>query len=175
MLKALAIVLSIAASEEPLACGPHVIVTIKESSPDLIVVKNASAPGWSVQSLDIDLNPSLGGVYVDYGIGGEAESTPRFSARAGKAKLEKLSGASGGSRAIAMQFSGFASPETFYVRLDFDNDRETREFGQDYIDPFEVGGATFSANLTHETGGETTLTGTIGPDGIGAIGGGGCV
>ncbi len=173
MLKALAVVLSLAASDEPLACGPHVIVTIKESSPDLVIVKNASAPGWSIKSLDIDLTPSSGGVYVDYGIGGEG--SPHSTARTGKAQLTKFSGASAGSRELAMQFSGFSSPETFYVHLDFDNDRETREFGRDYIDPFEVSGATFSAKLLHETGSETALTGTIGPDGIGVIGGGGCV
>ena len=175
MLKAVAfLVLAASGSSEPLPCGPHIIVAIKESSPDLVSIRNASSPGWELKELSIDFAPSQGSVFVDYGLDGETE-TPFSSNKSGKVRLEKLAGADGGSQKLAMAFSGFSAPETFHVLIDFDNHGGTREFGGDYIDPVELNGASLTAKIKHEHGEDITVKGLFGPDGTGSIGGGGCV
>ncbi|MGI9480801.1 MAG: hypothetical protein ACR2OR_00430 [Hyphomicrobiales bacterium] len=175
MLKLVALsMLAASSGAEPLSCGPHIIVAIKESSPDLVSIRNASSPGWILKELSIDFAPSQGRVFVDYGLDGATE-TPFSSNKTGQVRLEKLSGADGGSQKLGMVFSGFEAPETFHMLIDFDNHDGAHEFGGDYIDPVELDGATFTAILKHEQGKDVTAKGAIGSDGTGSIGGGGCV
>lgn len=159
------------------ACGPRVTVTYHDSAPDLFVIRNLSAVGWTLVEATIDLAGSRGDLIFDTDQGGQGAGSPEpFSGVAGAPV--RLTGASplhDGGRAVALCFEGFAAGSQYTFLVDVDDRLTNSVFGQAHVDGSEMAGSRATARLIGPTGRTVELKAVFAENAVADTGAGGCV
>ncbi len=159
------------------ACGPRVSVTYHDSYPDLFLIRNLSATGWSLVSVAIDLGGSVGDLIFDTDEGGEGAGSPEpFSGVAGTAvRLMGVSPLHDGGRAVALRFGDFAAGRQFTFLVDVDDRLAESPLGQAHVVGSEMAGSRITADLEGPVGQSVELEAPFADNAVADTGAGGCV
>lgn len=165
------------ATDTNLACGPRVVVSYTDSSPDFFVIENLSAAGWTLTMMTVDLRGSTGKVIFDTDEDGPGvnASSSFFSAPSGPVRLLGVTPIKDGERALALSFESFAPKRKFSFFIDLDTQIPNAIFGQAYVADSEMAGSSIVATLRSPTGRPVKLSAIFNTDSVADTGAGGCV
>lgn len=145
------------------ACGPRLIVDFAEGSADLFVLRNASAPGWSVQRVELDLRDSAGSLIFDVTEAGAGVSAYQpYAAVGGTAAVVGRSEVTDGDSLLSLAFDRFAPEESFRFSIDLDDTLAGHT--QTWIDGTEIQGGVVRAVFVGADGAEAERSATFEPD-----------
>lgn len=149
----------VAANLPAFACGPRVDVKYQESSPDVFSVAFVSGEKFELQTLDIDMTSSVGGVYIDdiY----EPPPANRFSI----AKVARIENAAEGGQTARLVFRDFIVGRSLTYWMDLDDQSRAGDADYDHLTAGEIKGAKASAVLRHANGKLEEIEGVFGKDG----------
>ena len=98
-----------------LACDPRVDVRYQEASPDVFQVVFVSGREFELQSLDIDMTSSIGGVFID------DIYDPALTNKKSGAKVTKVENAAVGGQNARLIFQNFVVGGTLIYWMDLDD------------------------------------------------------
>ena len=151
------------------ACGPRVDVQHQEDSPDVFQVTFVSGKEFELQTLDIDMSSSVGGVYIDdiY----DPPPANRFSL----AKVVKIENAAEGGQTARLVFRDFLAGRSLSYWMDLDDQSSAGGGNYDHLTSGEIKGARASAVLRHSNGRLERIEGTFTKNGIAILAPRACV
>ncbi len=165
------------AADTGLTCGPRVLVSYKDSSPDYFIIENLSAHGWELAKITVDLRGSTGNVIFDTDEDGPGVNTASsfFAGPNGRVKLSGVTPVKDGDRELSLSFQGFVANEKFSFFIDLDTQIPDAAFGQAFVADNEMAGSRIVAAFLGSSGQTVILSATFNTKSIADTGARGCV
>ena len=141
-----------------LACDPRVDVRYSEDSPDVFRVTFVSGQKFELQSLDIDMTSSVGGVHID------DVYDPALTNEKSVAKITKVEDASVGGQTARLIFENFVAGQSVIYWMDLDDQSAAGGADHNHLTSGEIKGTKASAVLRHSNGKLEKIEGVFGSD-----------
>lgn len=154
-------------------CGPRILVTFEDAYPDVLTITNLSPPGWTIDSLTIDLQNSYGGVVFDTVPGSIGlEMTDNFYRVRNDATLRMTAAKPlANNRVMSLYFDGFGADRSFSFLVDLDDTARISANGRNTVTFGEMSGTRVTARMHASNGYPTDIRAVFAQMGIADSGG----
>ena len=128
------------------ACGPQVLVTYVEDSPDAFRIEFVNGPQFELQQLRLDLSSSQGRAHIDTPYGAAPSREPD------SVELVRVDDIAERGQFATLTFRRFFAGRTFRYLIDLDDESPAGDGDFDHLTAGELAGAQASAQLRHADG-----------------------